>query len=53
LAFRHTLPATDVSLYQTQATAVFLYIDGHVDVMGPNEHINYKDRDYFTDKDLK
>jgi prepilin-type N-terminal cleavage/methylation domain-containing protein len=31
LAFRHTLPP-DKSLYQSQATGVFVYMDGHVTV---------------------
>jgi prepilin-type N-terminal cleavage/methylation domain-containing protein/prepilin-type processing-associated H-X9-DG protein len=44
-AFRHVLP-NDVSLYQAQATGNFLYIDGHVNYMTANEHINYEDRFY-------
>jgi prepilin-type N-terminal cleavage/methylation domain-containing protein len=31
LAFRHTLPP-DTSLYQSQATGIFVYMDGHVSV---------------------
>ncbi len=34
----------DISMYQSQATAVFLYMDGHVDVMTANEPINLNDR---------
>lgn len=33
LAFRHTLPP-DTSLYQRQATGIFVYIDGHVTYQG-------------------
>jgi prepilin-type N-terminal cleavage/methylation domain-containing protein len=51
-SFRHTLPPTDTSLYQSQATAVFLFIDGHVEVMSPGPTINRRDRFYFTDYDL-
>jgi prepilin-type N-terminal cleavage/methylation domain-containing protein/prepilin-type processing-associated H-X9-DG protein len=47
-AFRHVLPR-DPSLYQAQATANFLFIDGHVDVMTANAHINYEDRFYVWD----
>ena len=38
-AFRHVLPK-DVSLYQTQATANFLFIDGHVECLTPIDRIN-------------
>jgi prepilin-type N-terminal cleavage/methylation domain-containing protein/prepilin-type processing-associated H-X9-DG protein len=49
LAFRHTLPP-DITLYQQQATANFLFIDGHVEYMNATGHINYRDRSYFNDK---
>jgi prepilin-type N-terminal cleavage/methylation domain-containing protein len=49
-AFRHTLPA-DVTLYPTQATAVFPYIDGHVNYMGPKDEINRKARFAFRMED--
>jgi len=42
-SFRHVLP-WDPALYQTQATANFLYIDGHVNCMTPNDKINATDR---------
>jgi prepilin-type N-terminal cleavage/methylation domain-containing protein len=42
-AFRHTLPP-DVTLYQKQATAIFSYIDGHVNYLGPNDEINKAER---------
>ena len=42
-AFRHVLPR-DKSLYQAQATANFLYIDGHVNIMTANEEINLTNR---------
>jgi len=38
LAFRHMLP-NDVRLYQTRAQANYLYIDGHVTVLGPNDRV--------------
>ena len=49
-AFRHVLPA-DVSLYQTQATANFLFIDAHVEIMNPTAPINRPDRAYFRPAD--
>jgi type II secretory pathway pseudopilin PulG len=42
-AFRHTLPA-DLSMVKTKATAVFLFIDGHVEALGPNDRIMGNDR---------
>jgi prepilin-type N-terminal cleavage/methylation domain-containing protein len=42
-AFRHVLPR-DVSLYQTQATAIFPFLDGHVEVLGPMAQINTSSR---------
>ena len=42
-AFRHTLPA-NVPQYQGQATANFLFIDGHVQALSPNDKINADDR---------
>ena len=42
-AFRHVLPS-DPAQYQAQATANFLYIDGHVNYMTANERINVPDR---------
>jgi prepilin-type N-terminal cleavage/methylation domain-containing protein len=42
-AFRHVLPP-DPSMYQTSATGCFLYIDGHVDFLTPNDKINANDR---------
>jgi len=42
-AFRHVLP-WDPALYQSQATANFLYIDGHVNCLTPNNKINAIDR---------
>ncbi len=47
-AFRHVLPR-DPSLYQSQATANFLFIDGHVTTMGPNEKINAAERFAFKE----
>jgi prepilin-type processing-associated H-X9-DG protein len=38
-AFRHLLPP-DQDLYQQQARANYLFIDGHVDNFGPNDTIN-------------
>ena len=35
-SFRHLLPR-DVSLYQAQARGSYLFIDGHVEGLGPNE----------------
>jgi prepilin-type processing-associated H-X9-DG protein len=46
-AFRHVLPR-EASLYQTQATANFLYIDGHVNYMTANNPINCVDRFAFA-----
>ena len=42
-SFRHVLP-WDPDLYQAQATANFLYIDGHVNFMTPNNKINATER---------
>ena len=42
-AFRHVLPE-DPALYQQQATAVFLYVDGHANIMTANDYINRVDR---------
>ncbi|HUS47487.1 MAG TPA: type II secretion system protein [Phycisphaerae bacterium] len=42
-AFRHVLPI-DVDLYQERATANFLFLDGHVEVLAPNDRINAYDR---------
>ena len=42
-AFRHVLPS-DPALYQTQATANFLFVDGHVETMGATGQINALDR---------
>jgi prepilin-type N-terminal cleavage/methylation domain-containing protein/prepilin-type processing-associated H-X9-DG protein len=42
-SFRHVIPR-DTSLYQQQATATFLYLDGHVDYLSPNADINRLDR---------
>jgi hypothetical protein len=47
-AFRHVLPP-DESLYQEQATADFLYIDGHANFMTANERINVPDRFSYQD----
>ncbi|HUT59606.1 MAG TPA: prepilin-type N-terminal cleavage/methylation domain-containing protein [Phycisphaerae bacterium] len=47
-AFRHVLPI-DEALYQDQATACFLYIDGHVNIMTANEQINLKNRFDFNE----
>jgi prepilin-type processing-associated H-X9-DG protein len=46
-AFRHVLP-NDKRLYQGQATANFLYLDGHVNTMTANEKINLQNRFDFT-----
>jgi len=37
-AFRHTLPI-DLGLYQRQATMCSLFVDGHVEIMGPNQDV--------------
>lgn len=42
MAFRHCLPP-DPSLYQ--ATAIFSYIDGHVEIVAPN--MNLLDLDHY------
>jgi prepilin-type N-terminal cleavage/methylation domain-containing protein len=42
-AFRHVLPR-DKRMYQAQATACFLYIDGHVNIMNANQPINLANR---------
>jgi prepilin-type N-terminal cleavage/methylation domain-containing protein len=42
-AFRHVLPR-DRRMYQAQATAPFLYIDGHVNILTANDKINQVDR---------
>ena len=47
-AFRHVLPI-DEALYQDQATACFLYVDGHVNIMTANEQINLKNRFDFNE----
>jgi prepilin-type N-terminal cleavage/methylation domain-containing protein/prepilin-type processing-associated H-X9-DG protein len=47
-AFRHTLPP-DLSLYQEQASANFLYIDGHVNCMNTNSTINTTERFFFNE----
>lgn len=44
-AFRHVLPR-DTTLYRSQATANFLFIDTHVEVMTPSADITMDDRDY-------
>jgi prepilin-type N-terminal cleavage/methylation domain-containing protein len=41
-AFRHVLPS-DPSLYQTQATGNFIYMDGHLSCLGPSARIAYDD----------
>lgn len=42
-AFRHVLPR-DESLYQTQASAIYLFIDSHAEILRPTDRINVKDR---------
>jgi len=42
-SFRH-LRGTDESMYQQRARANFLFIDGHVEHMGPNKRIDHIDR---------
>jgi prepilin-type N-terminal cleavage/methylation domain-containing protein/prepilin-type processing-associated H-X9-DG protein len=42
-AFRHVLPRSP-PLYQGQATANFLFVDGHVEVLRPTATINALDR---------
>ena len=44
-SFRHTL-GPDPKLYQQQATACYVFIDGHVDVVQPTMNINQPDRFY-------
>jgi prepilin-type N-terminal cleavage/methylation domain-containing protein len=47
-AFRHVLPR-DPYLYQQQATANFLYIDGRVSTMNPSQRIDYPFRFNYPD----
>jgi len=42
-AFRHNL-GTDARLYQSRARAPFLFVDGHVGVLTPNDQINVSSR---------
>jgi prepilin-type N-terminal cleavage/methylation domain-containing protein len=44
MGFRHCLPP-DPTLYQTQATAIFSYMDGHVAIVYPN--MNLLDLEHF------
>jgi prepilin-type N-terminal cleavage/methylation domain-containing protein len=41
--FRHVLPR-DLTLYQTQATACFAFVDGHVQIVSANMDLNGKER---------
>ena len=47
IAFRHTLPV-DTRLYPTQATANFLFIDGHAESLGPMSKIESASRYRFN-----
>jgi prepilin-type N-terminal cleavage/methylation domain-containing protein/prepilin-type processing-associated H-X9-DG protein len=42
-SFRHVLPR-DTSLYQMQATANFLFVDGHVEILFPTAKLNTVER---------
>ena len=42
-SFRHVLPV-DVGRYQAEATACFLFLDAHVEVLRPSARINLADR---------
>jgi len=42
-SFRHVLPR-DISLYPTQATSNYLFIDGHVEILRPTDRINVPER---------
>jgi hypothetical protein len=50
MAFRHCLPR-DVALYQTQATACFSFVDGHVEIVNPMMNLNLMEH-YALDQDV-